>query len=514
MAILGSGFGGSITALILARLGLRAVLVDRASHPRFAIGESSTPVADYVLADLAQRYDLPRLAPLAKYGTWQKAYPQVVCGLKRGFSYFSIPADSPFVPRGDHANELLVAASSNDKYSDTHWLRADVDAFLAAEAQEAGVELFDHADIFVSRGGDQWLLEGKRLGQDIRIFARFVIDAAGEAGVLLRTLGIADEADRLATNSRALYAHFADVRPWHDVLVSAGATVGDHPFYCDHAALHHLLEEGWMWQLRFNNGITGAGFAIDCARSPLDISLPIAKEWSRLMKRYPSVAGQFESAQIVAPPGGLRRTGRLQRLAARMAGDNWALLPNTAGFIDPLHSTGIAQTLCGIERLAGILEQHGGKPTLAAHLDRYETTVRRELLLVDKLVSGCYLARRHFRLFTAFSMLYFAAATTYERRRHAGELVPGAAFQCADDTAYCRAVDECWIELRRLLADYDTTNRKSSDVIASNAHVTVSDADIAAFDDFVAQRIGPFNTAGLCDPSAHNMYRHTAAPRD
>ena len=39
--------------------------------------------------------------------------------------------------------------------------------------------------------------------------------------------------------------------------------------------------------------------------------------------------------------------------------------------------------------------------------------------LVDKLVSGCYAARGNFRLFTAFAMLYFAAATTDERRRAA-----------------------------------------------------------------------------------------------
>jgi FADH2 O2-dependent halogenase len=514
VAILGSGFGGSITALVLARLGLRVVLVDRASHPRFAIGESSTPVADYVLADLARRYDVPRLAPLAKYGTWQRAYPQLVCGIKRGFSYFSIPADAPFAPRGDHANELLVAASSDDEHSDTHWLRSDVDAFLAAEAQEAGVELFDRTKVSVDRGGHEWQLDGKRLEQDVHIRARFVIDATGEAGVLQRTLGIGNEAERLATNSRALFAHFADMRPWHDVLASAGGAVGDHPFYCDHAALHHLFDEGWMWQLRFNNGITSAGFAIDCAHSPIDDSLTPEQEWAKRMHRYPSVAQQFERARLVAPAGGLRRTGRLQRLAARMVGDNWALLPNTAGFIDPLHSTGIAQTLCGIERLAGIFQSHWGKPSLGLQLTSYDATVRRELLLVDKLVSGCYLARRRFRLFAAFAMFYFAGATTYERRRHAGEIQPGAAFLCADESDYCRAVDHCYGELRRLLATRDMTNQKPSEAPGRDINEFVSDADVAAFELLVSDRIAPFNTAGLCDRAAHNMYRHTAAPRD
>jgi FADH2 O2-dependent halogenase len=140
--------------------------------------------------------------------------------------------------------------------------------------------------------------------------------------------------------------------------------------------------------------------------------------------------------------------------------------------------------------------------------------VRRELLLVDKLVSGCYLARRRFRLFAAFAMFYFAGATTYERRRHAGEIQPGAAFLCADESDYCRAVDHCYGELRRLLATRDMTNQKPSEAPGRDTNEPVSDADVAAFELLVSDRIAPFNTAGLCDRAAHNMYRHTAAPRD
>ena len=40
-------------ALVAARLGLDVVVVDHASHPRFAIGESSTPTADYYLKQIS-----------------------------------------------------------------------------------------------------------------------------------------------------------------------------------------------------------------------------------------------------------------------------------------------------------------------------------------------------------------------------------------------------------------------------------------------------------------------------
>ena len=68
IAILGSGFAGSLMALVLNRLGIESIVLDRQAHPRFAIGESTTPLSDMALRDIARTCDLPRLAPLAKYG--------------------------------------------------------------------------------------------------------------------------------------------------------------------------------------------------------------------------------------------------------------------------------------------------------------------------------------------------------------------------------------------------------------------------------------------------------------
>ncbi|MBC8114703.1 MAG: NAD(P)-binding protein, partial [Candidatus Saccharimonas sp.] len=84
IAVIGAGFSGSLTALLLKQIGLKPVLIDRGSHPRFAVGESSTPMANLILEDLARRYDLPRLAPLSNYASWKRTYPDIVCGLKRG----------------------------------------------------------------------------------------------------------------------------------------------------------------------------------------------------------------------------------------------------------------------------------------------------------------------------------------------------------------------------------------------------------------------------------------------
>lgn len=360
VAVLGAGFGGSVMSLVLRRIGLRPTLIERGAHPRFAIGESSTPIANLVLRDLARRYDLPRLAPLAKYGPWQAAYPHVVCGLKRGFCYFQHEADRLFLPRDDHANELLVAASSDDEHGDTHWLRADVDQFLMHEARSAGVPYLDRTEIAgIERTHNDrgWQLTGQRGDELVRIAARFLIDASGDGGLLARAFGISRDPAGMHTHSRAIFSHFTHLKPWHEYLTQYGGRVEDHPFRCDHAALHHLIDGGWMYQLRFNNGVTSAGFSLDTRRYPLDETVPVAEEWDRLLTRHPSIAAQFSGTEFVSPPGPVKRTGRLQRRATRVVGDGWAMLPHTAGFVDPLHSSGIAQTFCGIERLATIFEQ-------------------------------------------------------------------------------------------------------------------------------------------------------------
>jgi FADH2 O2-dependent halogenase len=61
VAVVGSGFGGSLVALCLLQRGQRVALIERGRHPRFAIGESTTPLANLLIEELADRYDLPAI---------------------------------------------------------------------------------------------------------------------------------------------------------------------------------------------------------------------------------------------------------------------------------------------------------------------------------------------------------------------------------------------------------------------------------------------------------------------
>tara|TARA_R110002095_G_scaffold214664_2_gene207148 strand:- start:1197 stop:2690 length:1494 start_codon:yes stop_codon:yes gene_type:complete len=487
VVILGAGFGGSLTALLLDRIGFSVALIDRGSHPRFAIGESSTPIAGYLLQSLSEQYDLPQFQPFCKYGSWQQSYPGLACGIKRGFSYFSQEPHQSFQAQPDHGSELLVTANLSDALADTHWYRAAVDCFFADEVKKSKVVYLDQTEVSVNRS-HVWEITGVRTGEQIALQAAFLIDATGAVGIVPYALGIKRQTEFL-TNSTAIYGHFEKVTPWAKVLDRCHVSRSDYPFDCDHSALHHVLSEGWMWQLRFNNGITSAGFVLAGEQKVESTE----QCWRQLLERYPAIASQFEGASLVAPETGLVSTGRLQRGWKMCAGADWALLPHTAGFIDPLHSTGIAHTLCGIERLVAALEKSWGKNALPQAMSDYSNSVQTELALIDALVAGCYRNLSQFNLFAASTMFYFAAATRFEHLRCREGEKP--LFLCADDADF-RYVTRAWFSR-------DPSIQQQTYCDSAKISQAIVDAEIL---------LKPWNQVGLFHPPVPNMYYYTAAP--
>ena len=487
VVVLGSGFGGSLLAAALGAGGMSVAVVDRARHPRFAIGESSTPAADLLLQQIATRHGLDEVLPLTKFGTWRDAYPQVNCGCKRGFSYFHHAGPLGFRATDAHENELLVAASSSRAAADTQWYRADVDAFLVEVARNRGVEVIEGAQVVdvEHRAPNDWVVVVEHEGSVLRLESAFVVDASGPAGVLMNRVGVPDAGDELATRSAAVYSHWRGVRPVGEWLREQGSSTGDYPYPVEDSVIHHLFEDGWLWQIPFEDGTTSLGYVFADPAAAIRESTAEAT-WKRVVRDRPALADVLGPTLLAEFPGELFRTRGLQRMRAEAAGEDWAALPYTVGFIDPLHSTGIAHTLSGVARLVGILLERCGDERVEA-LRAYTRDVGAELRLVDRLVSGCYAALGDFRLFTTWVMAYFAAATTYERRRiadPAGEV----GFLCADDSRFVRMVERMHGELASVRGG----------------------GNVEAFVSRMREELAPYNHVGLFEPAAPNMYWHTA----
>jgi len=456
VAVVGSGFAGSLLARVLAVQGHDVVLLERGTHPRFAIGESSTPLANLTLERLARRYGLDDCYALAAHGRWVARFPALRRGLKRGFTFYRHHAGRPFVSNGSRSERLLVAASPNDDIADNHWLRADVDHHFVRAAIAAGVEYRDRTVVTAD------ML--KALGAD------FVVDASGPGGFMAQQLGIPSALHRMHTNAGLLFSHFDGVRLFSHVV--PGLPPGPYPD--DWAAVHHIIDEGWLYSLRFDHGVTSAGFLLKER-----VSGAPEQKWQYLLQRYPTIAALFGDAKPLMP---LVFKPRIQHRLTRAAGKGWAMLPHAYAFVDPLFSTGIAWSLRAIERL-GLCFEHGG-PT-EQDLARYDAVLSAEADQIDRLVAGAYHAMARFDLFAAHAMIFFAAVSFAEVRQRVlkGEFAWSGFLGVGDPElgGLPRA------SLRRL------------------RHVRTP-AERRQFVQWVSKSIAPRNVCGLANPAAHGLY--------
>ena len=480
IAVIGSGFGGSLLAMIARRLGRSVVLVEKGKHPRFAIGESSTPLANLLLDELARKYDLPRLRRLTEWGKWQESHPGLACGLKRGFTFYHHSLGRPFIDDGSRKNQLLVAASPHDRVADTHWYRPHFDQFLVQEAQHLGVEFLDETAVEIAhRDAGGFLFRARRRGRRTSFRARFVIDATGPRGFLFHALGLRERRLPNLPDTEGLYAHFRGV----DRLDNSGTRPASEtpPYPVDDAAVHHVFDGGWIWILRFNNGITSAGVAAT-RRVAERFGLSDGRSgWRRLLKELPTVQRQFATARTVHP---FVHAAQLSFACETAVGTNWALLPSAAGFIDPLLSTGFPLTLLGVERLAGMIDRHWGRSSLTAKLKKYERKTFTELFAAENLVSALYKNLGDFEVFSSLSLLYFAAASFAESARRLDRPKLASSFLLHDTVPFGRELNRC-CELARVRRSPGQRTKLLA---------------------MIRRAIEPINVAGLTDRARRNWF--------
>jgi len=466
--------------MIAKRLGRSVILIEKGTHPRVVIGESSTPLSNLLLEELATRYDLPALRPLSKWGSWQQIYPRIAVGLKRGFTFHHHVPGKVVHADPNRGDQLLVAASPRDAIGDTHWYRADFDHLLLQEARKSGVSYIDQTRLHtVEKSGREMMLRGQRNTREVAFRARFVVDATGPRGCLYRTLRIGERDFPGYPPTQTLYAHFSGVRRLAETGFSR--TAETPPFPVDDAAVHHVFDGGWIWVLLFNNGFASAGVAAtDTCASRLRLAEGAAA-WNRLLDLIPALREQFAEAKAEMS---FTHTPRLTFRAAQMAGHGWALLPSAAGFVDPLLSTGFPLTLLGVARVAEIIERAWETPDFDAGLREYAARTDAELLATAQLIGALYANMSNFPMFVALSLLYFAAASYSETARRLGKPELASSFLLCTHPTFGRAVvDLC----RRARAAF---GKEESEAVIHDILTTIE----------------PFNIAGLGRAERRNWY--------
>ena len=252
------------------------------------------------------------------------------------------------------------------------------------------------------------------------------------------------------------------------------------PYPVDDAALHHVFAGGWVWVLRFRNGIVSAGVAAE-PRLARELRLEEgAPAWERLLERFPTVGAQFLGAR--AETSFVHRA-HLPFRSDAAAGDGWALLPSAAAFVDPLLSTGFPLTLLGIERLAAALERRDAPEAFGAALRRHGALTLFEADTAALLVSALYASFADFPLFAALTMLYFAAASYAEAARRLGRPRLSGSFLSGNHPTFGPALWSCC----RMALERDPARRP--ELLAA-----------------IRRAIEPFDVIGLLDESRRNWY--------
>lgn len=400
VAILGTGIGGNILGAILARNGLRVLLIEEGTHPRFAIGESTVPETTILFRVLAERFGVPELAHLSSYQLVHRHIGST-CGVKRSFSFVHHRRNEPQRP----TDVTQYPTTAPPLGPDVHFYRQDIDAYLLSVALSYGAATRQAMRIKDAAFATDGVTLTSDAGEQIQ--TRFVVDAGGNKSMLAQKLGLRIEPCPLKTKTRSIYTHMAGVRPYDECYDSPSLHGMPTPFA--QGTLHHIFDGGWMWVIPFDNHpmstnkLVSVGINVDLDKYP-PTNLSPEEEFRELIAPYPSLVKQFERASAVRP---WTATGRLQFLSTQSVGDRFAILPHAFAFVDPLFSSGMTILAYALNLLCDrIIKAAADDDFSAARFQDVDHWVKQNFRYYDRLVAASYVTFSDFELWNAWMRVW------------------------------------------------------------------------------------------------------------
>ncbi|MFY1625621.1 NAD(P)/FAD-dependent oxidoreductase [Micromonospora sp. WMMD735] len=396
VAILGTHLACSVLATVLARHGLRVVLVD-APGPDEIAGETTVPYTAEVYFTLARRFDVPEIAGFGLTSLLPEHIRQT-SGIKRSLGFLHHTAGREHDPR------QAVQFNVPGEHAEWHPYRPHVDQHGLALARRYGAVLLPHrpsvADVTLGTDGVTLLLAD---GTHCR--ARCVVDGSGSASPLVRRLELDDPEPRLTMRSRVLAAHLTGVTPFEDCV---DLTRYDTATAFSKGTVSHVFAGGWIQVAHFDNGtphnpLAGVVASVDPVRFA-ELPNDPERAFRTLVARFPAIERCFTGATVSEG----WQTGRpWQRTVSRTVGDRWLLFDRTASRNDLFLSRDLTMGGEMVHALAPVLIRAARHDDWSADSLRPVADFQERLIRFnDRLLSAARVATTDFGLWNAYSRVW------------------------------------------------------------------------------------------------------------
>lgn len=337
VAVIGGGPAGATSAALLAQQGHRVLLVEREKFPRYHIGESLITGCLPVVEELGLWDRLGQLGFTHKYGG------TLLWGQTKGVWDFR------FSDGGEYEHSYQVR-------------RADFDALLLARARELGADVVEEATVKeVDFDGDRaigFTYEPKGADAPVVVRAKMVVDASGQQRLLGRRLDMVEWQDEL--RNVAVWSYFQ----------GTGRVEGENK---EGDILIESRPAGWFWFIPLGDGTTSVGYVTrvkDLQDSGKTLEELFAAERAEALELKRLMA---DSRQV----SGWRTARDWSYSCHRFTGPGWAVVGDSAAFVDPLFSTGVTLAMRGASDLAKAVDEALRNPeaadkAMAAYEDGYK----------------------------------------------------------------------------------------------------------------------------------------------
>lgn len=364
VVVIGGGPGGSSAATMLAKAGLKVILLERERFPRFHIGESLLPGA----------WELwNRLGVVEKLEA--EGFPP-----KQGIN-FGMFNQAPEV-------DVVLLTAEYPKYFERsyafHVERARFDEIMLDHATSCGADtrqewtvkevLFDGERAVGVRAGPNG-------AEPHVIHAPMVVDASGRDCMMAQRLGWKKPDPVL--NKVAHFTHFKggwrrdpkQIMKWDDVLPNSTTTD------------IHTIDGGWIWFIPLKNDIVSVGTVLDARYAKTLGDSPQA----RFEKGIQSCAQVREWLKDAEQTMDMKTISSISYLNDCFVGDGFCMVGDASMFIDPIFSAGVTiATRGGVYASDAILDCFKHKDFSAARMKAYENRIRLPMSRIFKMIYNWY----------------------------------------------------------------------------------------------------------------------------